>query len=164
MSPSVNLIISFGIAFFVAGAGLIMKSDDLILLGIVIIGIGVAVHFYRRKPTTEPHSALMTVSDERSLQVGPDQPELSSLRRAVTDAKKAARRFSRINRDASFSRLSAAFAIVSKNHGIPGFEFEATTQRGLLMLLIDYVDCFLPLLEDGQPAAARYAARCFLED
>ncbi len=162
MSATANLIISSGIAVIIAGIALILKSYDLLLLGGVILAAGLFFNFYSGKTLKgkdfQSDNASQGITAPRVI-----SPELVSLRRAVTDAREAAKWFSGINREASFHRLSAAFVKVTKSHGIPGFEFEVRTQRGLLMLMINYVDCFLPLLEDGEYAAARYAAHSFLE-
>lgn len=163
MSPTANLIISSGIALLVAGIALILNSNELMLFGAMILAAGLVFHLYQVK--------ILAIADYPTSNSYKDdgpvktvKPDLASLRRAVTEARKASKWFSGISRETSFYHLSAAFAKVSKSYGIPGFEFEAVTQRGLLKLLIDYVECFLPLLEDGQYDAARYAAHSFLED
>lgn len=163
MSPSVGLLVNTGLAVLIAAAGLVVDSTSLTILGVALLAA--ALIWHRRQPK---HSTVTTVAvssvgrHSQQSEVSPETTDIMALRNALSNARKAAKTFSGMDRIAAWHRLEAAYGLVARRYDLPTFTLEAISMRSMLKVFADYADTFLPLLEDGHTDAARRSAENYI--
>ena len=169
MTKIVAFVLQLAVAVLLTAAGLYFDYASLAVFGVALFGLAVVLGLWlviAGKPTAPPPRANAASDMEPNPRPPQNMDEkeraLWAMRRALEDAKLAAHYFSGMNRMAVLNRLLASYGPVATHFDLPAFNVSAISARSFLRAVIGYVESFLPLLEDGQVAAARNAAQTYI--
>jgi hypothetical protein len=103
MSPGVGLLVNTGLAVLIAAAGLVVDSISLTILGVVLLAVALVWHLRQPRQSTVTAPAVSPIGEQSPYsEVSPETIDVLTLRKALLNARNAAKIFSGIDRIAAW--------------------------------------------------------------